>query len=123
MSERLLAHLAHVEVITPKPEESLAFYRDLLGLEVTAEEGDSVYLRGWGEHYAHSLQLTEGPQPAVAHTGWRTEGPEELETLAERLDELGAGEGWVDDQFGHGRAFRYRGPGGHLQELFWEVDR
>lgn len=33
MSSRLIAHLAHVEVITPNPADSLRFYRDVLGLE------------------------------------------------------------------------------------------
>jgi catechol 2,3-dioxygenase len=33
------------------------------------------------------------------------------------------GEGWSEDQKGHGPAYRYRGPGGHVQELFWEVER
>ena len=30
---------------------------------------------------------------------------------------------WVDSSFGHGRAYRYTGPAGHTEELFWEVDR
>ena len=42
MVNRLISQLAHVEVITPKPEESLRFYRDVLGLEVSGQEGQSV---------------------------------------------------------------------------------
>ena len=49
MSNRLIAHLAHVEVLTPTPERSLAFYRDVIGLEESGRAGQSVYLRGWGE--------------------------------------------------------------------------
>ena len=33
MPERLLSQLAHVEVLTPTPEESLRFYTDVLGLD------------------------------------------------------------------------------------------
>ena len=33
MSSRLIAHLAHVEIFTPEPDASLAFYKDVLGLE------------------------------------------------------------------------------------------
>ena len=33
MVERLIAHLGHVEVITPKPEQSAAFFKNVLGLE------------------------------------------------------------------------------------------
>ena len=34
MSEpvRDLAHLSHIELLTPKPAESLAYFRDLLGM-------------------------------------------------------------------------------------------
>ena len=63
MSERLLSQLAHVEVLTPVPEESHRFYRDVVGLEESGREGQSVYLRGWGERFFHSLQLTEAASP------------------------------------------------------------
>jgi catechol 2,3-dioxygenase len=120
MPHRLIAHLAHVEILTPRPEESLGFYRDVLGLEETTRAGQSVYLRGWGEWSHHSLKLTEAPQPALGHVGWRTWSPEDLETAITRLEAIGAGEGWLEESVGHGRAYRFRSPGGHLHEVFWE---
>ena len=50
MPNRLIAHLAHVEVLSPKPEESLRFYRDVLGLEESGREGSSVY---WAASSVH----------------------------------------------------------------------
>lgn len=123
MTNRLIAHLAHVEVLTPTPEESLRFYTEVLGLEVSGRQGDSTYLRGWGEWSHHSLQLTAAPQPGVGHIGWRAAGPAQLEEAVQRLNAVDAGEGWFDQPVGHGRAFRYRGPGGHLHEIFWEEQR
>jgi catechol 2,3-dioxygenase len=123
MSNRLIAHLAHVEVLTPKPDESLHFYKEVFGLEESGREGQSVYLRGWGEWSYHSLQLTEGPYPGLGHVGWRTWSPEHLQTAIARVDEAGAGEGWFEGSVGHGPAYRYRGPGGHVHELFWELER
>ena len=123
MVNRLISQLAHVEVVTPRLEESLRFYRDVLGLEVSGQHGQSVYLRGWGEFFFHSLQLTEGPAPAVAHSAWRTEGPEELKEAVARIERAGAGLGWRDADIGQGPAYRYRGPGGHVHEVFWEVER
>ncbi len=38
--------LAHVEVYTPDPEGTLWFFHDLLGMEVTKQEGQSVYSAG-----------------------------------------------------------------------------
>jgi hypothetical protein len=35
--------LAHVEILTPKPDQTLWFFRDLLGMEVTTQQGQSVY--------------------------------------------------------------------------------
>ena len=31
-----VAHLGHVEILTPKPEESLRFFKDLLGMKEVA---------------------------------------------------------------------------------------
>ena len=67
MAKLLLSHLAHVEFMTPKLEESTTFFKELLGMEESAREGNSVYLRGWGEYYHHSLILTDGSQPALCH--------------------------------------------------------
>jgi catechol 2,3-dioxygenase len=46
---RDIAHLGHFELFTPKPEASLWYFRDLLGMDVVHEEGASVWLRGWGD--------------------------------------------------------------------------
>jgi len=54
MVERLIAQLAHVEIITPTPERSAAFFRNILGLEESGRAGQSVYFRGWGEFFHHS---------------------------------------------------------------------
>ncbi len=119
----LLSQLAHFEVLTPCPEESLSFYTNVLGLHETGREGQSVYLRCWGERFHHSVVLTEGPAPAVIHVGWRSAGPQHLEEAVRRLQDRGCGEGWKEPVTGHGPAYRYRTPGGQLHEIFWEVDR
>lgn len=123
MYERYISQLAHVKVATPRIEASLAFYKDVLGLEESGRDGGSVFLRGWGEHFYHSLELVEGREPSLGHIGWRAQGPEQLEQAAARIEKAGAGLGWIDGNAGHGKAFRYRGPGGHEHRLFWDVTR
>jgi catechol 2,3-dioxygenase len=123
MSNRLIAHLAHLEVFTPKPDESLRFYTEVLGLEETQRDGQSAYLRAWGEWSHHSLKLTEGPQPGLGHIGWRAASPEDLTIAVARLEEQDAGVGWLKSSLGHGPAFRYRSPGDQLHEIFWEDER
>src|SRR5919108_4276249 len=84
MSNRLIAHLAHVEVLTPKPDDSLRFHRDVLGLEESGRAGKSAYLRGWGEWSHHSLQVTEAAQPGLGHVGWRVWSADALEAAGAR---------------------------------------
>ncbi len=121
--KQLLSQLAHVEIITSKVEESTNFFKELMGMEESDRDGRSVYLRCWSEYYHHSLVLTAGPQPALGHIGWRTQGSEELEMAVKRIEATGQGEGWYEHSIGHGHAYRFRGPGGHLNEIFWEVER
>jgi catechol 2,3-dioxygenase len=120
---RLLSQLAHVELTTPVPQKSLDFWTQVVGLEETERIGQSVYLRAWADRFHHTLKLTEGPEVSLAHVGWRADGPEQLEEAVRRLSEAGVGEGWDEDPVGHGRSFRYRAPGGHRHEIFWDVER
>ena len=124
MSEILLSQLAHVELISPKPEETTRWMVDVLGLEETTREGQSVYLRGFAEWLHSSLVVTEGPEPGLGHIGWRTYGPEDPEIVAKRLEGSGHEIGWVESSVGHGAAFRYHAPAGrHVHEVFWETEK
>src|SRR5215207_11207256 len=123
MPHRPLSMLSHVELLTHKPEESVAFARDILGLDGVGEEGDSVYLRCWGDYYAYSLVLTAAAEPALGHAAFRSWNAEQLDAAVASVEAAGVQGEWIDSSFGHGRAYRYIGPGGHPEELFWEVDR
>lgn len=118
-----VAQLAHVELLTPRPEESLWFFRDLLGMQETAREGQSVYLRGFEENYHHSLKLTEGPESGMGHCAWRTSSPQALQRRVDAVTAASLGDGWTDGDLGHGPAFELRTPAGHRMELLWEVER
>jgi catechol 2,3-dioxygenase len=123
MQPRLLSQLAHVEILTPVAESSLRFYTEVLGLQESSSDGGSVYLRGWGDVFHHTLQLTEAPVPGLGHVAWRADGAEQLALAVERIEASGRGEGWSEASVGHGPAYRYRSPGGHVHEILWEVER
>jgi catechol 2,3-dioxygenase len=123
MAKHVISQLGHVELYSVDPDGTLRFFRDLLGLEEAGREGQSVHLRAWGEHHLSSLTVTEAARPGLGHAGWRSTGPEELELAVADLEAGGLGMGWIDGAFGHGRAFRFRTPDGHLNEIFWEWDR
>jgi catechol 2,3-dioxygenase len=53
-----LAHLGHMELLTPKPDESQKFFVDIMGMTISGQQGESVYLRGWDDYERYSLKLT-----------------------------------------------------------------
>src|SRR5260370_37039783 len=120
---RLLSQLAHVEILSPRPSETVAFFEQQLGLEISAREGQSVCLRGWGASFHHSVKVTESARSGLGHVGWRTDSAEDLSDVARALATTGQGVGWIDGDRGHGPAYRFRSPDGHLNEVFWEVER
>jgi len=120
---RDLAHIHHAELLTPFPQESLAFFRDLFGMQVEHAEGQSVFLRGWGEYQRYGLKLTEGSLPGLGHLAIRAWDRGGLRERVAAIEAAGLGEGWIDSDHGHGAAYRFRDPDGHHCELLFEADR
>jgi catechol 2,3-dioxygenase len=118
-----LAHIAHAELLTPTPEESLRFFVELFGLEIECEQGGSVYLRGWGEYQPYGLKLTESRLPGLGHMAIRAWSPQALTRRVRAIEASGLGEGWIEGDHGHGPAYRFTDPDGHPMEVFYESDR
>jgi catechol 2,3-dioxygenase len=125
MSEPLhdLAHIGHAELLTPFPDQSLAFFTDLFGMEIEAREGESVYLRGWGEYQRYGLKLTASELPGIGHIAIRAWSQEALERRVAAIEVTGRGIGWIDGDVGHGPAYRFTDPDGHRFELYHESER
>ncbi len=118
-----VAHIGHAELLTPTPEETLRFFVDILGMEEEAREGSSVYLRGVWDYERYCLKLTESPAPGLAHLALRAESPAALERRVAALERSGLGIGWTDGDVGHGPAYRFTDPDGHVFELYYETER
>ena len=125
MSEPLhdLAHIGHAELLTPFPDESLRFFVEVFGMEIEAREGQSVYLRGWGDYQRYSLKLTESELPGLGHMAIRAWSPEALQRRVESIERTGLGLGWIDGDVGHGPAYQFTDPDGHRMELYYEAER
>jgi catechol 2,3-dioxygenase len=116
-----LSQMAHIEVYTTKLDESVKFFTDIVGLDETGREGNSVYLRAWGDYFFHTLKLTQNDKPGWGCLGWRADSEEALEDAVKYLESIGNGIGWVDGDLGHGKSYRFKSPDGHLHEIFWDV--
>src|SRR5262245_65930711 len=88
-----LAHLAHVELLSPKPDESLRFFTDVMGMTESGRRGDSVYLRGWDNYEHHTLNLTASKVAGMGHAAFRATSPQALERRAAILAAARQGHG------------------------------
>lgn len=118
-----LAHIHHVEVLTPAPQASLDFFVDILGMEVEHREGQSAYLRSWGEYQRYSLKLTEAATSGLGHLALRADSPAALDRRVAAVEAAGLGRGWHEGDHGHGKAYAFTDPDGHAMELLWDAER
>jgi catechol 2,3-dioxygenase len=117
-----VAHIGHAELLTPEPERSLRFFVEALGMEQEAAEGQSVYLRGFGDYQRYSLKLTDAPEPGLGHLALRARTPASLTERVAAIEAAGRGIGWIDGDVGHGPAYRFTDPDGHILELYYETE-
>ncbi|WP_042402382.1 catechol 2,3-dioxygenase [Streptacidiphilus carbonis] len=117
-----IAHLAHVELLTPEPEKSLDFFTRIMGLTENGTEGDSVYLRTWDDYEHHSLKLTAHHTSGIRRTGLRTSSQEVLDRRVKAVEQAGLGIGWRDGDPGLGPTYVFRDPDGHEFEAYWESE-
>lgn len=119
-----LAHLAHVEVLTDRFDESLDFFTRVYGLKLSGEDEVSAYLRAWDDYEYHSMKLTRADRTGIGHVAYRASSPEALERRVKIIEGSGYKViGWVEGDQGHGRAFRFEDPFGHVFEIYWDTVR
>lgn len=119
-----LAHLGHVEVYTDRFDESLDFFTRVYGLKLSGQDETSAYLRAWDDYEFHSLKLTRHHTTGVGHIAYRAASPEALERRVKAIEASGfKAHGWTDGDMGHGPAFRFEDPFGHVFEIYWETKR
>ena len=121
MSE--IAHLGPVQMFTPKGDESLAFFTEIMGMDVVAQDGSHTYLRGWGDYQPWSLKLTASDTSGMGVLGLRATSPEALRARAAAIKQTGLGHGWTDGDRGRGDSYRFTDPDGHTFELYYDTER
>ena len=124
MKERCLdvAHLGHVELLTDKFDESLDFFTRVYGLKLSGQDDQCAYLRAWDDYEFHSLKLKRHHMTGVGHIGYRVSSQEALERRVVAIEASKYKSiGWVDGDIGHGRAYRFEDPFGHVFELYWDT--
>jgi len=103
---------------------SRKFYVDVLGLHVSYEDENEVYLRSSEEFIHHNLVLTQGPTAAVSVFSYRVRSPEDVDAAEAFYKELGCRTERRKDGFvkGIGDSVRVEDPLGFPYEFFYDVD-
>lgn len=117
-----IAHLGHVELLTPDLDGSVRFFTDYLGLTVNGQDGDSVHLRTFDDYEHHSLVLTAAEKPGLRRTALRTSSEEALRRRVAELEATGHAGRWVEDEPGIGKLYLTTDPDGHEIALYWESE-
>jgi len=117
-----IAHLGHIELLTPMLEETRSFFVDVMGMYESGREGDSIYLRGWDDYEHHSLQLTTSRKPGLGHYAFRATSPQALQRRVVAIEKTGLGKGWKKDNIGHGPAYCFTDPDNHNIEIYYETE-
>jgi catechol 2,3-dioxygenase len=116
------AQLVSVALYSPKPDATVHFFHDMLGLEISHQEGQSVYLRAYEDFYQYTLKITEAAQPGLEEITWRAASAEALERRAQAIQASGYGQDWCDQDYAHGPAYKFCTPDGHCMKILWELD-
>lgn len=119
-----IAKLGHVAASTPDLEESLWFFRDVLGFNVTERVDGVAYLRGMRDWEHHTLSLAEADRAGVDHVAFRTRDAEALEELASTFEAEGTEVTRVaaGEERGQGEAIRVE-KFGHPYEFYYDVEK
>ncbi|WP_203137274.1 3,4-dihydroxyphenylacetate 2,3-dioxygenase [Microbacterium sp. JZ31] len=80
---------AYMDLVVTDLAASRAFYVDILGLHVTEEDDEAIYLRSTEEFIHHNLVLRKGPVAGVAAFSYRVRTPEDLDKAVAFYEELG----------------------------------
>ncbi|WP_382309523.1 3,4-dihydroxyphenylacetate 2,3-dioxygenase [Herbiconiux sp. UC225_62] len=115
---------ASMEIVVTDLARSREFYVDVLGLVVTEEDENVIYLRTFEEFIHHNLVLRQGPVAAAAAFAFRVRAPEDVDLAEAYYRELGCrterrGDGFVK---GVGDSVRVTDPLGFPYEFFHKVE-
>ncbi|WP_136658532.1 3,4-dihydroxyphenylacetate 2,3-dioxygenase [Nitratireductor sp. XY-223] len=117
-----IVRLSHVEYAVTDLDASKAFYADLLGLQVTHEGNDRVYLRALEERGHHCIALVKSQTPAVNVLGFKLFDEPDLDKAAAFFEGRNLPVEWVERPF-MGRTLRTRDPWGIPMEFYVKMDR
>lgn len=115
---------AYMEIVVTDLKRSRDFYVDVLGLVVTEEDDDAIYLRSFEEFIHHNLVIKKGPIAAVSAFSYRVRSQDDVDKAEAYFRELGCEVRREPNGFakGIGDSVRVVDPLGFPYEFFHDVE-
>lgn len=117
-----IVRLSHVEYGVTDLAASKAFYVDTLGLQITEETENSLYLRAMEERGHHCIVLRASKEPSARALGFKVFDEGDLDRAKAFFQERGQPVEWVERPF-MGRTLRTRDPYGIPIDVYARMDR
>ena len=117
-----IVRLSHVDYRVRDLKKSRSFYVDTLGLQVTDEDADAIYLRAMEERGHHCITLLKSDQADVGVLGFKLYDEPDLDKAEAFFGTRGLPTEWIDRPF-LGRVLRTRDPFGIPLEFYVKMDR
>jgi catechol 2,3-dioxygenase len=119
---RDIAHVGSVELFSPLPQETVAFFRDLMSMKVVHSADDSTYLHAWDDYERWTIKVTARAQAGVGRTYLRAASPAALERRVAAMQDHGVSGRWVQDEWALGRIWLGTDPDGHELGLYFDTE-
>ena len=117
-----IVRLSHVEFIVTDLAKSRAFYVDTLGLQVTDESDEVIYLRAMEERNHHCIILRQGDIAVAKSLSFKVYAEEDLDKAEDWFKGRGMAVHWVDRPH-QGRTLATQDPHGTPIEFYHKMDR
>jgi len=119
-----IVRCAYLELVVTDLAASREFYVDILGLTVTYEDENAIYLRPLEEFIHHNLVLRLGPVAAAAALAFRVRTPDDVDRAEAYYQAMGCRTERRADGFvrGIGDSVRVTDPLGFPYEFFYAVE-
>ena len=114
--------LSHVEFVVTDLAASRAFYVDTLGLQVTHEDDNEIYLRAMEERGHHCIILKKGEKAQANVLGFKVYDEPELDKAEAYFQSKGRPTSWVERPY-QGRTLRTSDCHGIPLEFYFKMDR
>ena len=117
-----IVRLSHIELVVSDLAASRTFYVDTLGLQVTHEDAERIYLRAMEERGHHCVVLVKGSDPVANVLGFKVYSEADLDKAAEFFAGKGMQAEWVERPY-MGRTLRTTDAQGIPLEFYFKMER